>query len=552
MSTRRLSLSLSLSVCVLLLCVLLPAAAAVASQHITVDTTYGPVIGKVEDDVVVFRGIPFAAPPVGKLRFHTPVPPQPWTKPKECFLSLKICPQLDVYNKFIGTEDCLYLDMYVPKSHFDNKNLAPLPIMAWIFGGGWAMGDAYEFGLYDGKNLARRNNVIVMAMNYRLNPAGFLALEELVEEDGSVGNQGLKDQRFALQWLQKNANAFRGDPQQVTLFGESAGAFSICFHLASPGSKGLFRAAILESGSCDTPQFWRPTVDAFAFGRDYLRLVGCNHTSSDKILDCLASMTTKQMMHYESIPKNFQWEFKPQLWPIMPWAATIDGSPNGLVDTPTAMIKEGTFNRVPVIAGTNRDEGSIFIPVMPFIIPGEKFPFTESSLFRFVAYFFNDTIASQIMELYPLHEFPSQDHRASRILRDYFFVCSERRTLFAMSDQNGMPDTFMYQFVFRPFPFVGDYHAAELDYVFDHSWPLLIPLGGEYAKMGAIMGHYWTNFAKNLDPNVGSSPVPSGTTNWPRFNSTVEEAMVLDYPTYPEIGLASSRCDFWDMIMKEL
>ena len=100
-----------------------------------------------------------------------------------------------------------------------------------------------------------------------------------------------------------------------------------------------------------------------------------------------------------------------------------------------------------------------------------------------------------------------QDHRASRILRDYFFVCSERRTLFAMSDQNGMPDTFMYQFVFRPFPFVGDYHAAELDYVFDHSWPLLIPLGGEYAKMGAIMGHYWTNFAKNLDPNVGSSPV---------------------------------------------
>lgn len=169
--------------------------------------------------------------------------------------------------------------------------------MVWIFGGGWSLGDADEFGWYDGTNLATKHNAIIVSMNYRVGPLGFMALDELAQEDsrGALGSMGLQDQRAAMQWAKANVAAFGGDPDQISIFGESAGGFSVCWHLVSPGSKGLFRAGILESGSCDSPQFFRQKQDAIDFGKLYASSIGCSGSGSE-LLACLRSQNTEHIM----------------------------------------------------------------------------------------------------------------------------------------------------------------------------------------------------------------------------------------------------------------
>ena len=150
-------------------------------------------------------------------------------------------------------EDCLYLDVYAPAGATPASNL---PVMFFIYGGGFVFGDSYEFGFYDGKHIAKQHNVILVAANYRLSSFGFMALPQLMTESGTTGNYGVQDQRFALQWVQQNIRQFGGDPNRVTIFGESAGAMSVCYHVASPASAGLFHAAIVESGTASSPEFF--------------------------------------------------------------------------------------------------------------------------------------------------------------------------------------------------------------------------------------------------------------------------------------------------------
>ena len=190
-----------------------------------VHTDDGPVQGRHDGAVTVYHGIPFAAPPTGARRFAAPERPAAWNATKQA-TKHHSCPQLDLVKGLtLGHEDCMYLSVYVPSSCTPE---APCPVMQWIHGGAWIIGSNYEFSKYDATTLAQTYGVVVVAANYRLDSLGWLAVDELTDADGAFGNYGLQDQRFAMQWTQRNAKQFGGDPHRVTIFGESAGGFSVC------------------------------------------------------------------------------------------------------------------------------------------------------------------------------------------------------------------------------------------------------------------------------------------------------------------------------------
>ena len=232
-------------------------------------TASGPVAGAVSGGLARFMSIPFAAPPLGSLRFAAPRPPKSWTAPLNVTAPATPCAQLKLEGAlFIGGEDCLQLTVLVPEaalpparglegelsgepsrvtsSATSSPAAAPLPVLVYLFGGAFILGDSSEFGFYDASNLALSRNVIVVSPNYRVGPFGFTALEALRAEDAnnSTGNAAMQDQRLALEWVRDNIASFGGDPSRVTIFGESAGGFSVCYHLVSPASAGLFQAAI--------------------------------------------------------------------------------------------------------------------------------------------------------------------------------------------------------------------------------------------------------------------------------------------------------------------
>ena len=230
----------------------------VPARELLVQTDKGRVEGFEDEGVFSYRGIPFAAPPVGELRWKPPVPAQAWAdtlvavdKPTQCpqVLSAVLTGGFSLPG-FEPGEDCLFVNVDTPVTGSN------LPVMVWIHGGAFTLGEALQVdGGTSGDRIARTQNVVVVGLHYRLGQLGFLAHSALSAEDpnGASGNYGLLDQRAALEWVRDNIEAFGGDPNNVTIFGESAGAFSICSHLASPLSTGLFHRAILQSGNCQRP-----------------------------------------------------------------------------------------------------------------------------------------------------------------------------------------------------------------------------------------------------------------------------------------------------------
>lgn len=255
----------------------------VKSGRINVKTPLGPLQGFEEaDGVRSWQGVPFARPPLDNLRFR---PPQPltdkWTEPKDCTKPGNMCPQIDIQkNVYLGHEDCLYLNIWVPPSASVDS---PADVMLWIYGGAFELGDGSEFGAYDGCSLASNTSKVVVTFNYRVGIFGFFPHAALRSESehNSTGNYGLQDQRSAMQWVNENIALFGGNPNKVTLFGESAGAMSVCYHLASRASAGLFARAILESGNCDSVELFKPWSAAEPSG---------NRVAQDLVLRRLANL----------------------------------------------------------------------------------------------------------------------------------------------------------------------------------------------------------------------------------------------------------------------
>ncbi|MCU0271169.1 MAG: carboxylesterase family protein [Acidimicrobiales bacterium] len=427
------------------------------------------------EGVRAFHAMPYAAEPTGENRWRPPQPRDPYDGTFEATAPGASCPQMveGVVGQFTITpdpaEDCLTVSVWSP------DDAADLPVMVWFHGGGLQSGSA-EQPLYIGDNLAARG-VVVVGANYRLGPFGYLATEELAAEsdDGSVGNYGLADQRAALEWVQRNIAAFGGDPENVTIFGESAGGFSACGHLASPASEDLFDKAIIQSGGgCDRLQ---SRDDALAAGAALLGATGCED------ITCLRDLPTDQVLAAG---------FDPVL--------VADGVV--LSDTASQLAERGDLDGIPVLIGSNGTEATLF--TLTITEP------TEEGLLELFAEMSDQP--EELLALYPAEQYENNLERYRTMWTDAVFACP---TLgFAETATN---DTFVYHYVYRspsdPFGF-GPTHGAELPPLFGHPEGIRGLEAGlsdpETKQVSEQMQAAWVAFATTGDPGEVWVPYADG------------------------------------------
>jgi len=512
-----------------------------------------------------FLGIPFAEPPVGDNRFRAPQPiKQPWgPDARPAVRAGSPCPQFHLVGDILyGQEDCLYLNIFAPANRSDE----PLPVFLWIYGGAYMLGDGEEFGEYDGGHLVVRHNVIVVSFNYRLAGLGFFALPELQNEDpdGSTGNYGLQDQQAAMRWVQKNIKNFGGDPTRVTMAGESAGGFSTMWHLVQPRSKGLFSAAISESGTSRTDWFFQPLENATSFYSRCAEDLGCKE-GQDR-LECLRKVPFARFNpSVVALAKDVitGWlhigrGMVPGAFPFMAFSAVIDGSPAGLTDSPLALMQKGQFNKVPLIVGANKEDGDIFFPVIPVFNPKPSVDFTTFIQTAVK----NTTAAQQVLEAYSLDEFGNDGRRGARFMRDVIFQCPARDVARAFADAGGTSYLYVFSFDFgkKWMETIGDCHAMELPFLFRNYEGILGKLFNltGYEALSDALGCAWMSFVTCHAPQC-QQPIPSCADNdahvpaWPqydrgnqKFNSIkaspeIGSIQELKYPQ--DVMSPDSRCD---------
>uniref|UniRef100_A0A670ZKX2 Carboxylic ester hydrolase n=1 Tax=Pseudonaja textilis TaxID=8673 RepID=A0A670ZKX2_PSETE len=347
----------SLLCCLLLVLLPFPLASSCASNGDTVViTSSGPIKGKQFlsglGPVTAYLGIPYAEPPLGKLRFQKPLPHQPWKQPLEATSFGNSCPQFisqDVPEAHIWSpktplsEDCLSLNIWVPHP----QPSAPVPVLVWIHGGGYFMGTS-SVAVFNGAPLAATENVIVVTINYRLGALGFLYFPP-----AAPGNLGLLDQQLALKWVKENAAAFGGDPSRVTIFGQSAGGASVNFHLLAPKSQDLFAQAVIQSGTANAFWAWRSPEEAKRISLEFLHLLGCSEDNKISLGHCLQTKNVSELIRHEiamSLKGGFLLNF--------PFRPTTDG--DFLLGEPEKLMEEGQIQVKPVVmaAGNIRKTGS--------------------------------------------------------------------------------------------------------------------------------------------------------------------------------------------------
>lgn len=495
----RLSIS-SLTFATILLALLTVAPSSnAASNDLQVKIDSGSIEGKQEGAIRTFLGIPFAAPPVGDLRWKPPAPAAKWTGVRAAKEFGAHCMQGNVYGDMTfldpgNSEDCLTLNVWTPAKKADAK----LPVMVWIYGGGFVAGGTSE-PRQQGENLAA-HGVVLVSMNYRLGIFGFLVHAELARESGrnSAGNYGLLDQLAALEWVHRNIAAFGGDPANVTIFGESAGSFSVSAQMASPRAKGLFQKAIGESGAAFfssglkfEPMDVREEKDSqflnFALGGAHT-LAELRAMPAQKLLDV-------SFKHGDSAV-NFA--FGPD----------IDGY--FLPESVPSIFAAGKQNDVPLLAGWNRDEGSfdvVFNPQKPTI---ESMKATAQKEFG--------AKADEFLKLYPA----TTDAEAMRSMEDFagdrFIAWSTWEWMEAQATTGKNP-IYRYRFDLGPpaepnAPALGAFHSSEIQYVFSQlDADPKVHWRPEDRQLSDLMQKYWSNFARSGDPNG------TGLPQWPTYEA---------------------------------
>jgi para-nitrobenzyl esterase len=506
---------------VLVLCVNVMLAASAPR----VKTRSGVVEGKQASGVRAFLGIPYAVPPVGALRWKPPMPAKKWGGVRQATEFGAHCMQGRIFGDMNfrdpgGSEDCLSLNVWVPANH-----AAKLPVMVWIYGGGFVSGSTSE-PRQDGTNLARQG-VVVVSMNYRLGIFGFFVHPELAKESGhnAAGNYGLLDQLEALKWVHENIAEFGGDPENVTLFGESAGSFSVSAQMASPLARGLFQKAMGESGAA-----------FFSSGLSFEPLAVREQkdvkTVSDKLgvhpLAELRAIPAEKLLEPFAPPKSRGFEFGPD----------IDGY--FLPESLPAIFAAGKQNDVPLLAGWNHDEGSVEIAFNP------QKP-TAATMKAMAQKEFGDQ-AAEFLRLYPTDTDQHTLRSAQDFAGDRFIAFSTWAWMEAQS-KTGTQPIYRYRFDLGPPPSpqgprLGAYHSAEIEFVFgqldsktDVTW---LP---EDRELSTEMQKYWTNFARDGNPNG------PGLANWPPYLPG-DGWQVMDLDAQPHAEKDSQR-DRYEFLAKE-
>jgi len=471
----------------------------------------GIIGGKQEGTVNAFLGIPYAAAPVGDLRWRAPAPPSKWTGVRQATEFGPRCMQGRIYSDMVfrdsgPSEDCLSLNVWAP------ADARKLPVMVWIYGGGFLAGGTSE-PRQDGQNLAKLG-VVVVSMNYRLGVFGFFTHPDLATESGkkAAGNYGLLDQTAALQWVQRNIATFGGDPGNVTVFGESAGSFSVSAQMASPRAKGLFHKAIGESGAAfyshDLPFKTleeREQEDA-KFVESALgpkTLVALRALLAGKLLEAsLREKDGKRVFHFRP---NVDGDFLPESIP--------------------AIFAQGKQNDVPLLVGWNRDEGH-------FSLANGK---SAAASAREKAEKEFGTRSAEFLRLYSGPSETDVERSLSDFEGDRFIAFSTWKWLEAQKT-SGKQVVYRYRFD-HPLPSAdktarsGADHSAEIEYVFGQLDSKALPFQAEDRKLSEQIQKYWSNFARNGDPNgpgLPSWPAYDAGSGWPVMHLSAAPAAEKD------------------------
>ena len=459
-----------------------------------VQTRDGAVRGVATAQARAFLGIPFAAPPVGALRFQPPAPAIPWRDVRDATRPGPICVQKSIPGAGRQSEDCLTLNVYAPAGADPSH---PRPVMVWIYGGGFAFGDNQQ---YDPLRLAERQGVVVVAANYRLGALGFMAHAAL--RGAGEGAYALLDQQAALRWVRDNIAAFGGDPANVTLFGESAGAWSACYQLTAPGAQGLFRRAILESGACTSPDSAVSMTAAETGGTRMAAELGC----ADPVTaaDCLRRLPARTLIGAKARRRGLLGKSS--------WAPMFGGDTLPL--SPRAAFEAGRFAAVPVIDGTNREEGRLFLDFGRLL--GRLW--TRGSYEHVLHDFFLENTAQVIAEYEPEAR-RSVGQAYADVVTDATFACPAL-TLDALLERRAPVYAYAFDDPEAPFdlpraPFtapLGAYHSSEIAYVFQTRWALSDPAQFDAAQtaLSDRMQAYWGSFARD------GRPVAADGAAWPQ------------------------------------
>lgn len=495
----------------------------------------GSVKGQFRKDIACFKGIPYARPPIGKLRFRAPEPLPPWAEVRECLTHGPSSLQMGgitldapgTYHMEEKSEDCLYLNIWTPAQTSTER----YPVYVFIHGGAFATGSGSDL-IYDGLRMAQ-SGVVVVTINYRLGALGFLATRGLLEESGMAGNYGILDQIQALRWVQENIEAFGGDPSQVTIGGQSAGAYSVTALMLSPLAKGLFQQAIVESGSIFS-------VPAFAMlnrgnlektlenGHLFCQLYGIADTKAG--LDQLRALPGEMLAalsmvksDQSTVPNAFGF------WPV------YDGVV--LPKDPVAALKNGNVNKVKLLLGYNTDESTLFIK-----------GHTNLGIYQMLCYhIFGPEHAPDVME----HFNVDADHSPLARLREVYthsaFLIGMVMTAKAYANM-GL-DTYFYNFNYDPaiLKIVGlnTAHGMELPFVFGNG--IGQRRATKISNLSWVMQQSWVNFIKSGDPNFKTAF--KGQVIWPKFEAAKKHIMVFDAKLSSTVLPCQDDLDFLENLM---
>ncbi|HTX96273.1 MAG TPA: carboxylesterase/lipase family protein [Mycobacterium sp.] len=494
-----------------------------AIDNCVVETTFGPVRGADADwmdgRIRTWKGIRYAAPPVGDLRFRAPEPPEPWTEVADATSFGPACPQPSFPNTPLDLgspqgEDCLRLNIWATS---DTRPGDRKPVLVWLHGGAYVLGSASQ-ALYDGRRLVGGGEVVVVTVNYRLGALGFLDLSSFNSARRRFdSNTGLRDVLAALQWVRENIGAFGGDPRRVTLFGESAGAGIVTTLLATPAAEGLFAGAIAQSSPA-TSVYDRGSAQRVAAA--FLDKLGIAAAEVERLLRVpMTAIVAAAQQVFDEVPVR-----NPGRLAFVP---IVDG--DLLSDYPVKLAQQGRSHPVPLIIGTNKHEAALFRLMKSPLVPLTAHAFTAM---------FTEIAAEQPDLQLPTADEIESAYSSSRLRRKARFLNIATDVGFRMPSvwlaegHSRVAPVYFYRFDYSTpllkVLFINAAHATELPYVWGNLGgpkdPTLLLGGAKTAKaISKRVRSRWINFATRSQPTG-----PAGTPDWPRYQNTNRACLIID------------------------
>jgi para-nitrobenzyl esterase len=530
------------------------------ASPLKVETEEGPVKGFLVNGVAEFLGIPYAAPPVGNLRWKPPQKHASWTNVLQATAFGPICAQITTLGAFAGpannNEDCLYLNVFTPD--VDPAAREKFPVIVWIHGGGNVDGESND---YDASKLASQGHTVVVTLNYRLGLLGFLAHPALDAEGHHFANYGILDQQFALKWVQQNIAEFGGDKNNVTLGGQSAGSVDVSANVVSPLAAGLFQRAIFESGLVEPA----PLAFAESVGAKFGVAAGCGSGASAAVAKCLRNLSVAQIMTLQGTAAASG-----------PFVAGGTGIADGQIVPSGGFLsafKSGQFNHMPIMSGSTEDEGNFNIGISEFFSGPPRVPTSEADFTNFITATFSGPsgpggsgpdypagTVNKVKAQYPLSAYPTPQLVFDAVETDSGVLCQQHALNKVLAPQ--VP-VYAYEFADRTAPYYFPKmpgfvplaaHTTDIQYLFPlfHGGPTGIPhqLNNKQEQLSDELVAAWTNFASTGNPNG------QGNTSWPRYEIAPGKTALLLSENIPVLStitdaefVAEHKCNFWDSVL---